>query len=219
MIALGPFRDRRGGSDSVTIAPTPISCLCATLLLAGCATDDPNRGGFFGGLIGLGSGAYEARVADETAALRAEEVRYREEIDGNEQLDQALRERHVEASDLKRQLTSLRQEIDELDIEITALQREETTTQNEVAQAEADVVTLLDDIDRIEAEQEAHEQAIALGADADQGEDPAEFGEPSREQVSDLRAYIIELQAAVDALKSARERQAADDAEAKNQAD
>jgi len=187
--------------------------------LAGCATDDPSRGGFFGGLIGLGSGAYEARVADQTAALKAEELRYREEIDGNKRLDQALRERQAEASDLERDLTSLRQEIDGLDIEIAALQREETTTRDEVAKAEADVASLLDDIDRIEAEQEAHEQAKALGADADQDADPAAFGEPPREQVSDLRAYIIELQAAVEALKSARERRAVSQAEAESQAD
>ena len=198
---------------------SPISCSCALMLLAGCATDDPSRGGFFGGLIGLGSGTYEARAADQTAALEAQEVRYREEIDDNKRLDGAVREREAEASDLKRQLASLRQEIDDLDVEIAALQREETTTQDEVAKAEADVASLLDDIDRIEAKQEAHERAEALGADADQESDPAEFGEPPREQVSDLRAYINELQAAVDALKAAREQWAADDAAAKSQAD
>lgn len=188
--------------------PTPIFYLCAATLLAGCTTDDPNEGGLFGGLIGLGSGAYETRVADETAALRADEIRYQEEIDGNKNLDRALRKRHAEASDLERQLTSLRQELDGLDTEILALQRDETITQDEVEQAEAGVALLLNDIDRIEAEREAHEQAKTLGADAAPDTDPAEFGEPPREQVSELRAYIIELQQAVDALKSTREKRA-----------
>ncbi|MDH3663134.1 MAG: hypothetical protein OEU92_24460 [Alphaproteobacteria bacterium] len=189
-------------------SPTPILCFCVATLLGGCTTDDPNQGGLLGGLIGLGSGAYEERVADETAALRAEEIRYREEIDDKEGLDRALRESRAQAFDLKDQLASIRREVDGLEAEITVLQRDETVTRDEVEKAEADVATLLDDIDRIEAEREAHEQARALGADAEPDTDPAEFGEPPREQVSDLRAYIIELQQAVDALKATRAKRA-----------
>ncbi|MGI9485567.1 MAG: hypothetical protein ACR2RF_06745 [Geminicoccaceae bacterium] len=186
----------------------PVLCLNTGLLLTGCATDDPRKGGFFGGLFGLGSGAYAARVDGEKAELRAEEARYQEEFEGREILDQTLEERRAEAFDLKGRVASLREGVEDLDAEIERLEREKTFTQDEVDAAEAGVALLVDDIDRIEAEQEMLEQAKALGADADQDADPLEFGEPPREQVSDLRAYIIKLQEALDGLKSARERQA-----------
>ena len=189
----------------------PAICLSVGLLLAGCTTDDPRKGGLFGGLFGLGSGAYAERVAGEKAALRAEEARYQEEAGSSERLGEIVDGRRVQAADLKRQVASLRQDIEGLDAEIDALQRERTVTQDEVAAAEANVAALLGDVDRIETEQEAIEQAKALGADADEDTDPAQFGEPPREQVSDLRAYIIKLQEAVDGLKQARERRATEE--------
>ncbi len=186
----------------------PILCVNAGLMLTGCANDDPRKGGFFGGLFGLGSGAYAERVDDEKTALKAEQVRYREEVAGRESLDQVLEKRRAEAADLKGQVASLRESVESLDAEIERLQREQSVTRDEVDQAEADVALFIDDIDRIETEREALEQAKALGADADQDTDPLEFGEPPREQVSDLRAYIIKLQEAVEALKAARAERA-----------
>ncbi len=186
----------------------PFLCLNAALLLSGCTTDDPKKGGFFGGLFGLGSGAYATRVDDEKAALKAKEARYREEVAGREKLGRALEARRSRALDLRRQVASLRVDIEGLDAEIEKLRRERTVTRDEVEQAEANVALLLDDIDRIETEREVLEQAKALGAEADQDTDPAEFGEPPREQVSDLRAYINKLQEAVDGLKSARAKHA-----------
>lgn len=194
-------------------AAPPILGIATALLLVGCTKDDPNKGGLLGGMFGLGSGAYEKRVVDETAALKAEEARYQEQLESNEQLDRSLRTGREHAADLEREVASLRQDIYGLDAEIAALQSEESVTKDEVEKAQADVASLLDEIDRIEAERKAHEQAKALGADADQDTDPAAFGEPPREQVSDLRAYIIKLQEAVDALKSAREKRSGEAAD------
>ncbi len=186
----------------------PVFCLNAGLLLTGCTIDDPKKGGFFGGLFGLGSGSYAERIDEEKTALNAEEVRHQEGMAARGKLDQVLEERSIQAEDLEHEVASLRAGVESLDAEIDRLRREQAVTQDEVEQAEADVALLVDDIDRIEAEQEVLEQAKALGADADEDTDPAEFGEPQREQVSDLRAYIIKLQKAVDGLKSAREERA-----------
>lgn len=42
------------------------------LLLAGCATtEDPHEGGFFGGVYGLGSGAYDRRIEERQQNLNA----------------------------------------------------------------------------------------------------------------------------------------------------
>ena len=182
------------------------------LLLAGCTTsDDPRQGGLFGGLAGLFGGGYDQRITDEKAALAAEESRYQEAAAGSGELARSVEEREAEAERLKREVASLRADIDGLGAEIVALQDEEHLTRHQVQTMEADVAALLEDIDRVEAERKAHDQATALGADADQDTDPAEFGEPAKDEVSDLRAYINRLQEAVDALKATRARRAAED--------
>ena len=188
----------------------PISVMSTCLLLSACASDDPRQGGFFGGLIGLSSGAYQERVADETQALELEKSRHQEELDDGEQLDGVLRARESYALNVEREVVALRAELDDLDAEIKALQQEESLAREDVARAEADVVSLLDNIDRLEAEQATSEEARALGADAGPDADPAEFGEPESDaEVTELRAYIDKLQKAVDALKATRARQAA----------
>lgn len=180
--------------------------LTAMVLLAGCTTDDPREGGLLGGLVGLGSGTYQERVIDEKAALQAERVRFEEETDGKIALEDTLMQRRSYALDVERELVTLREEIDAIDAEIATIESEEVITRDEVDKVKAAVADLLDDIDRIKAEQAAQERAKALGADAGPEADPAEFGEPSVEQMSDLRAYINKLQAAVDALKATRDR-------------
>ncbi|MEZ5932425.1 MAG: hypothetical protein R3F54_10805 [Alphaproteobacteria bacterium] len=183
------------------------------LLLAGCATDDPKEGGLLGGLVGLGSGAYRDRIDRETAALNAEQIRHRQEVDGKTALDGRLDARRAHAAELDQQVVSLRADIDSLETDILALQQDEAVTQDQVDAAEAEVASLLDDIDRIEEEQALQEEARALGADADPDSDPAAFGEPPLERVSELRAYIEKLQNAIDALKASRERHAGAKAE------
>jgi hypothetical protein len=197
-------------------AGTSALVIGAGLLLAACASDDPRQGGFFGGLIGLSKGTYDERVASETKALEFERARHQEELDDGEQLDGVIRERESYALDIEREVVALRAELGDLDAEIEALQGEQSLTLDDVARAEADVASIIDGIERLEAEQAASETAKALGADAGPDADPAEFGEPERSaDVGELRAYIDKLQAAVDALKETRARQAA----ARQQAD
>jgi chromosome segregation ATPase len=178
------------------------------LIVGGCAADDPGKGGFFGGLIGLGSGSYERRAADRTEAWKAEEARYQEELASKNELDGALRDRRTRAVYLERQVAMLQQHIDELNAEIDSLETEEHVTSEEIEQAEAGVASLLKDIDELEEEKAAQEQARSLGAEADSETDPAQFGEPPPEKVSEMRAYITRLQEAVDELKTARDRHA-----------
>ena len=199
MIMRKPFPTSSSASGA-------LACLTAVALLAGCTNDDPREGGLIGGLVGLGSGAYQERVADEKAALQAERIRYEKEADGKIALEETFMQRQSHALDVERELVALREEIDIIDAEIATIESEEAVTRDEVEKVKADVATILDDIERIRAEQAAQERAKALGADAGPEADPAEFGEPPVEQVSDLRAYIDKLQAAVDDLKATRNR-------------
>ena len=196
----------RRPSPTCSSASGTFACLAVMALLAGCSSNDPREGGLLGGLVGLGSGAYQERVVDEKAALQAERVRYQDETEGKAQLEDTLMHRQSHALDMERELVLLRAEIDAIDAEIAAIEKEKVVTRDKVEEVKAAVAILLDDIDRIKAEQAAQEQAKVLGADAGPEADPAEFGEPPLEQVSDLRAYINKLQAAVDALKATRDR-------------
>jgi uncharacterized small protein (DUF1192 family) len=192
--------------------------ISTALLLTACVSDDPRQGGFFGGLVGLGSGTYERRVADERAALKHEQGRYQEEIDDGAKLGSVLKNRQSQALDIEHEVLLLREDIDSLDSEIQVLSHSRVIAEDDVARAEADVDALFDNINRLEAEQSASDQASALGADAGPDVDPSEFGEPALgAEVSELRAYINKLQEAVDALKATRARQAAA-AEQANQA-
>lgn len=182
------------------------------LIVGGCAADDPGEGGFFGGLIGLGSGSYERRIADRTEAWKSEETRYQEELASKNQLDDTVRDRRTRAVYLERQVAMLQQHIDELNAEIDSLETEENVTSEEIEQAEAGVASLLKDIDELEEEKAAQEQARSLGAEADSETDPAQFGEPPPEKVSELRAYITKLQEAVEELKTARDRHVREEA-------
>ncbi len=45
---------------------TPVAALAALPLIAGCATStDPAEGGFFNGVAGIASGAYERQIAEQ----------------------------------------------------------------------------------------------------------------------------------------------------------
>jgi len=193
-------------------ALSSIICISLGLLFSACTSDDPNKGGFFGGLAGLSKGAYQTRVDNEASELEAEKVRYQGELESKVDLNRSVASRRQRAYYLEQRLTSLREETEALDLEIVALRQAKELTTGSVATAEADVAALLDDIDQIEREQEIQEEADTLGADAGEETDPAAFGEPPREQVSDLRAYINKLQKAVDELKAARDRREVEEA-------
>ena len=176
------------------------------LTISSCTSDDPSKGGLFGGLAGLGSGAYEQRVVDRTAALKAEEKRYQDAVAAKDTLDGRLEERREHAVFLRRQASLLENEIKTLQVEIETLQTEEKATNDQIASEEADVASILDDIDQVRSEQEVKNQAAWLEAETEQVVEERARDDESKKEVSELRAYILELQAAVEALKTVRDR-------------
>ena len=179
--------------------------IVTALLLAGCTTDDPREGGLLGGLVGLGSGAYQARVDREASALKVERKSYLDKAVDKAELEDEIKHRRSYALDVEREVVVLREQVNDLDAEIAALESEEQITQGELTRARGEVAALAAEIARVEAERSVDERAKAVGADAGPDADPAEFGEPPVDQVSELRAYIIRLQEVLDDLQATRD--------------
>ncbi len=174
------------------------------LPITGCASEDPSQGGFFGGLAGLWTGAYEERITEQTDSWRADERRYQSELETGDQLDGAIRDQHVLIDDLKLQTHELENDIVALNGEIDALQAEEAVTTDELAAVEVKVAHLSDTIDSLKAEQEALLQARIDDTQPYQASAPAD--ELSDAGVVALREQIEHIDRALADLKSSQQQ-------------
>jgi septal ring factor EnvC (AmiA/AmiB activator) len=167
--------------------PLNRAVLVLALGLSACAADDPNRGGFFGGLSGIFSGHYDRRLEERQAGLDRAAARERDEARIKEALDQDLEDRRATANALDREIAAIEEDVSALRRDIARLDAAKLATEEEVALVEAEVATALDRIDEIETDPEVLEQE-------------------ARDRAAALRRYIEELQAALDALESSRRR-------------
>ncbi len=173
----------------------------AMLATSACTTDDPTQGGFFGGLAGIASGSYERRIDEQSAAWIEEEARYQEEVATKVTLDTALSERRSQAVYLERQTRLFEKDAAALHAEVAALRTDKDATVDQIVETEADVARLLDQIDKVQSEQEPPASgSSAVGT----GGDPDAEGASTGDKIGELRGYIVELQDTLEALKAAR---------------
>ncbi|MBK1673083.1 hypothetical protein CKO35_07135 [Ectothiorhodospira shaposhnikovii] len=105
-------------------------------LLTACATStDPREGGLLGGMQGLGSGAYEARVQEREARL--EELRQTQRMLEGERDDLELRK-----AEQNRQVAAERARLSRLDADVSALDREVRTLSTQHGQGDRRVQEL-----------------------------------------------------------------------------
>ncbi|PWC40174.1 hypothetical protein [Azospirillum sp. TSO22-1] len=115
------------------------------LPLAACTTNDPTRGGFFGGVGGLSSGAYTQRINDRKTELENEQD---QRIANQRALDRAQQEQVAVATERRQseaKLASLRGEVSALRTRLAASQRKEKAANSALAQ-------LQDEVDRLDRE-------------------------------------------------------------------
>lgn len=95
-----------------------LSVLLCVLLLAGCgASQDPREGGLFGGISGLGSGAYEERVEEREQRLtRLQQI--------HKDLDAESRELDIQKTDLREQIEFERAHLAEMQSSTARLEQE-----------------------------------------------------------------------------------------------
>ncbi|MBI3452242.1 MAG: hypothetical protein HY057_05300 [Rhodospirillales bacterium] len=91
--------------------------VCSALALAACETtsDDPNRGGYFGGVGGL-SGQYQRNIDERKRALENEQ-------DKNLALERAATRREQEAAAVQKQLAEAQTQLAALDRDVAELKK------------------------------------------------------------------------------------------------
>ncbi|MDX9717871.1 hypothetical protein [Thauera sp. AutoDN2] len=128
-----------------------LAAAAAAVALTGCAnlSTDPREGGFLGGVSGLSSGAYEARVVEREDRL----AQLRETQRGLEMERTQLESRK---SDAGRQLAAERARVKKLDADIAGLEKKVgtmTTQQGADAQRVGELQSRLAELKRKSAQQ------------------------------------------------------------------
>jgi chromosome segregation ATPase len=147
-------------------------------VLAGCATvsDDPREGGLLGGLSGINSGAYDARVAEREERLQ----RLRET---QADLDAETGQLEAQRSAMRRQLQADQARLQKLDADVTALQKkvdELTVDQGQDQQRVNELQSRLDGLKNGMRQQQAGLDALE--------------GDASGDSQADLRRKQLEAQ-------------------------
>jgi chromosome segregation ATPase len=91
--------------------------LFSSAILGACVSNDPNKGGFFGGLKGIYSGAYDNRIKHRT-----------EELGRQQETNQALKEKSLqlegEAKAWEQELNAECQRLDDMEENLAVMERE-----------------------------------------------------------------------------------------------
>ncbi len=163
--------------------------LLGVLLLAGCsASHDPREGGFFGGIGGMGSGAYEERVQEREDRLS--------------RLQQVQKDLEAEGEDLDSEKISLREQIDrerallgelesslaELEQEARTLEARDQKEQQQVVELQSRLADLKTGIDEQESSLSALDQLEGTVGHGTGSEDI----DLRRSQLEEQRRYLQE---------------------------
>ncbi len=113
-----------------------VLAVSTALLGSGCAgnvSNDPHQGGFFGGLAGLSSGAYQKRVDDQQANLAAiNQANQQLQVQQQQALAEEQSGKQVEAQ-LHTRLTKLDQDSRHLRAMVARLRAKSTESAQEIA--------------------------------------------------------------------------------------
>lgn len=166
--------------------------ILSALLLAGCVTtEDPHEGGFFGGVHGITSGAYERRAQEREenlAKMRAMQKELEAEtaaLDAEKQQRQQVLERE------KRALAALNKDVKALDARVARLSREQGASDKRVADLQLRLSLLKEQMSHQQKTLDALEGGGPGSADALEGSGTGASNATRRQQ---LEAQRLELQ-------------------------
>jgi len=109
--------------------------ILSSAALAACVSNDPRKGGFFGGLSGINSGAYDSRIQQ-----RGEELNRQENI--NQSLTDQSKALDKEAKAWEAEAASEHERLDEMDDNLANLESDVNELKAQSVQQKADIVAL-----------------------------------------------------------------------------
>jgi chromosome segregation ATPase len=112
------------------------------LALSACNTTDPAAGGFFGGVGGLSSGAYDKRIDDRKTTLENEQ-------DRNVALPRQSQRTKAEEADVAAQRAKLERRVAALNADLTGLRKQLDAARAAKTKSAADLDSLQRDIDSL----------------------------------------------------------------------
>ena len=166
-----------------------LTVLICVLLLAGCgASQDPREGGFFGGISGLGSGAYEERVEEREQRLsRLQQIQ--------KDLDAESREIDAQKTDLREQIELERAHLEEMQNSTARLEQEVSRMSAGDAAGEKKVNELRSRLNDLQSGLQKQEQELS-SLDQLEGTyghgDAGEEVDLRRRQLEEQRRYLQE---------------------------
>jgi chromosome segregation ATPase len=105
----------------------------ATLLNACATSNDPRKGGFFGGLSGINSGAYDERVQQRQDELNRQQNVNRDLKDTSKSLESEVQAKSTELASEQQRMTELDANLLKLDAEVGKLEAKTAKQKTEVA--------------------------------------------------------------------------------------
>lgn len=174
--------------------------ILSVALLTGCATtDDPREGGFFGGVQGISSGAYERRAQEREENLAKMRAMQKELETETASLDAQKHQRQVVLEREKSKLATLNKDVKALDARLAKLSKEQGASDKRVADLQHRLSLLKGQLSDQQTSLDALEGGGAGGADALEGAGTGALSDTRRQQ---LEAQRLELQKEYESLLS-----------------
>ncbi len=110
-----------------------MTILLAAVFTACAVSDDPRQGGFFGGLHGLSSGAYDSRIRDRQDELNRQQAVNQELKEESETLESEAQLRDYELTLEQQRVTKMERDLSDLESDVNQLKAKSDKQKTEIA--------------------------------------------------------------------------------------
>jgi len=146
----------------------PVILILAALLPVGCATtDNPREGGFFGGVQGLNSGAYDKRIQEREESLDRLNAIKQELGQEQAQLQTEKQRKQARLAGLEQQLSQLDRETAQLARQLDGKRGQLAGEREKSARLKKDLASLRQDIAKVESKRANGRPVAELEAERD----------------------------------------------------
>jgi chromosome segregation ATPase len=145
-----------------------ITLTVATLVLSACATtDNPREGGFFGGVQGINSGAYDKRIEEREDSLQRLNAIKQELGEEQAHLSSEKQRKQARLAGLQQQLAQLDKETAQLSRQLDQRRSELAGEKAKTARLKQDLAQLRQDVASLEGRRAAGRPVAELEAERD----------------------------------------------------